>query len=178
MEQSSFSLCACGCGQALETLDARGRPRRFLHGHNGRGVPLVRRPDPLPCACGCGRLAGPGKRFVHGHWPRRPLVERFWEKVVKTPTCWLWTAAAQGGYGVIGDPHRKGRVLRAHRVSWELHDGPIPSGMDVLHRCDTPACVRPDHLFLGTAADNIADMFAKGRQPDRRAPRNRPLQDS
>lgn len=89
-------------------------------------------------------------------------VERFMSRVAVDPDgCWLWTGLAdQHGYGRI---HFEGRVTRAHRVSWMIHEGPIPEGQKVLHRCDTPACVRPDHLFLGTQADNMADMNAKGR---------------
>jgi hypothetical protein len=88
-------------------------------------------------------------------------AERFWSKVEKTPGCWLWSAFKNGpGYGWF----RVGQKPRqAHRVSWELHNGPIPDGLQVLHRCDVRSCVRPDHLFLGTQLDNIADMLAKGR---------------
>lgn len=99
----------------------------------------------------------------------RPIADRFWEKVRKTPEtdgCWLWTAHTVGwGYGSIRARVR-GRWSRcyAHRLSWELHHGEIPDGLQVLHRCDQPLCVRPDHLFLGTQADNIADKIAKGRQ--------------
>jgi hypothetical protein len=91
-------------------------------------------------------------------------VTRFWEKVFKTDTCWLWTGWLHKGYGVMAinqDP------VRAHRFSWELHYGPIPKGDEeicVLHKCDVPTCVRPEHLFLGTDKDNNADMIAKGRQ--------------
>jgi hypothetical protein len=86
---------------------------------------------------------------------------RFWAKVCKTDTCWLWTGVKSVGYGHMWDG--SGRPKHAHRLSWEIHHGPIPSGMDVLHRCDTPACVRPDHLFIGTASDNMLDAVSKGR---------------
>lgn len=71
-----------------------------------------------------------------------------------------WTGATLKGYGQIGD----GRCLRyTHRVAWELVNGPIPDGMHVCHHCDNPPCCNVDHLFLGTDADNNADMIAKGR---------------
>jgi hypothetical protein len=97
---------------------------------------------------------------------RIPLPDRFWPKVAKSDGCWLWTGAyqrrAHGEYGHIQLEDL--RIERAHRVSWMLHFGPIPPDMRVLHRCDNPRCVRPDHLFLGTQLDNIADMDRKGRR--------------
>lgn len=92
-----------------------------------------------------------------------PAADRFWAKVEKTPTCWLWTASGHGGYGKFYVARDRPRV-RAHRFSWELEHGPIPEGLDVLHECDTPPCVRPSHLFLGTDEDNVRDMIEKGRQ--------------
>jgi hypothetical protein len=75
--------------------------------------------------------------------------------------CFLWVGATStSGYGNIG---RNGRTLRAHRVAWELEYGPIPQGLQVLHHCDTPACVNPARLFLGSASDNMLDMHRKGR---------------
>ena len=78
--------------------------------------------------------------------------------------CLLWTGATnEKGYGVIGAGARGAGVLKVHRVAWELARGPIPEGLFVLHRCDIPACCNVAHLFLGTNADNVADMIAKGR---------------
>lgn len=104
---------------------------------------------------------------------RVPLEERFWEKVKKSDHgCWEWTACKVFGYGKIGLGSGNGSA-QAHRVSWEIHFGPIPNGLHVCHRCDNPGCVRPDHLFLGTAADNMRDMTTKGRRalgPKMRSP--------
>lgn len=100
-------------------------------------------------------------------------MDRFWSKIKKTDTCWLWTGgSSRGGYGVF--VLRKPDRAYAHRFSWYLENGDIPDGLLVLHRCDIPSCVRPDHLFLGTQQDNMDDMIAKGRQMDYRArvPRN------
>lgn len=95
---------------------------------------------------------------------KRPWQDRFWEKVHKTPTCWIWTASTtEFGYGqLLAD----GKRQDAHRLSWVLHYGPIPEGKCVLHNCpggDNPACVRPDHLWLGTKKDNAQDALQKGR---------------
>lgn len=88
-------------------------------------------------------------------------VERFWPKVRKTETCWLWTRQKNNrGYGCFSVHHR---LFYAHRFSWTLAHGPIPQGLSVLHRCDTPACVNPEHLFLGTQKDNMQDCLRKQR---------------
>jgi hypothetical protein len=91
----------------------------------------------------------------------QPIGPRFWSKVHKTPSCWLWTSSRiknwHGTFSVHGYPRY------AHRVAWELANGPIPDGLQVLHRCDEPICVRPDHLFLGTQADNLKDAAKKER---------------
>ena len=93
-------------------------------------------------------------------WHGLTLEQRFWIKVKKTRNCWLWTGSTVlDGYGVIHDGKNRG----AHRVSWQIHHGPIPNGMCVLHHCDNPPCVRPEHLFLGTKRDNALDSINKGR---------------
>lgn len=93
---------------------------------------------------------------------------RFWVKVAKSDGCWTWTAGRhEYGYGVFGDRNHK--VIYAHRYSYELAFGSIPDGLFVLHKCDNPPCVRPDHLFLGTHDDNMEDSAKKGRKKGERA---------
>lgn len=88
-------------------------------------------------------------------------VSVYWTRVNKTASCWLWTGAkTSAGYG---DVVFQRKHILAHRFSWALQNGGIPKGLLALHKCDTPLCVRPDHLFLGTDADNMADAVAKGR---------------
>lgn len=78
--------------------------------------------------------------------------------------CWLWTAATfSGKYGSYGAIRVKNKLSKAHRVSYQTFVGPIPSGLSVCHRCDTPECINPDHLFVGTKKDNSLDMMKKGR---------------
>lgn len=117
------------------------------------------------CSIRCGRLAQV--------MPSRS--ERFWKKVKKGPDCWEWTGTKNTtlGHGVMREgPRGASKQLFAHRVSWELHNGPIPDGMWVLHRCDNPPCVRPDHLYVGTPADNVRDREARGRSRVLRGSRN------
>ncbi len=92
------------------------------------------------------------------------LDKLFWAKITFENDCWRWTGAVDGdGYGKAW-AFTPRRHVRAHRLSWEIHRGPVPKGLCVLHHCDRPECVRPDHLFLGTQADNIADKVSKCRQ--------------
>jgi DNA-binding XRE family transcriptional regulator len=99
-----------------------------------------------------------------GH--RKPLIDRFKGKYSIRPDtgCWQWTSAtAEGRYGVLW--FADGKSKYAHRVSYELHVGPIPDGLVICHRCDNGLCVNPDHLFAGTTKDNHDDMVSKGRGP-------------
>jgi len=106
-----------------------------------------------------------------GKYKRTPisslaLLER---STIPEPTsgCWLWTGPI-GRHG-YGKTKRSGKTIFSHRLAWMVHRGPIPLGIFVLHRCDVPSRVNPNHLFLGTARDNTLDMLAKGRN-HRRGP--------
>src|SRR3989337_2953646 len=91
---------------------------------------------------------------------RQSLTDRFWKYVVKSDGCWEWSGTKSRGYGVLTHAIDRAGVL-AHRLSWMLHFGAIPAGLNVCHHCDNPPCVRPTHLFLGTHSDNHADMMQK-----------------
>lgn len=107
-----------------------------------------------------------------------PAMQRFWAKVRRTETCWLWMGSVSGGGGL-----KHGQVLirplfrtpqKAHRIAWMLARGPIPAGMQVNHHCDVPTCVNPEHLYLGTQLDNMRDAVKRERFPKTRAPKKLP----
>lgn len=105
------------------------------------------------------------------------VLDRFWPNVnknapppVRVPSlgnCWLWSAGRfNNGYGFLS---LRGQPTGTHRISWEIHNGPIPEGLCVLHHCDVRACVRPDHLFVGSKKDNAVDAATKRSDPIKRA---------
>jgi len=100
----------------------------------------------------------PGRIYTRG-----PLKKRFEAKFIKgsDDECWIWEGAVcDGRYGKI----KNGQAAESvHRVAWKLYKGEIPEGLLVCHSCDTPLCVNPDHLWLGTDADNMRDKTEKGR---------------
>lgn len=106
----------------------------------------------------------------------KSLIVRYWKHVQKNADgCWGWNGRCdKDGYGNLSawTPDGKETTVRAHRVSYELHFGPIPDGIEVCHTCDNPPCSKPEHLFLGTHLANVADMVAKARRPDARGERN------
>lgn len=90
-------------------------------------------------------------------------MEKFFDKIFHEPNsgCWLWGGAVDGcGYGML---RRDGKFHKAHRFSYEYHLGQIPTGLNICHSCDTPACVNPDHLYAATQKKNMQDMVARGR---------------
>jgi len=123
------------------------------------------------CGCrnGCGRvLRSPAGRSVHERAcrgeavvvpvnPPRPVAERFWARVTPTTdgSCWIWQGRPSStGYGKLGAENNRGSMLYAHRVSYEIHNGPIPDGLQIDHLCRVPMCVNPDHLEAVTPAVN------------------------
>jgi hypothetical protein len=131
-------LCRCDCGLTTEVVSP--------HLRSGHTV-----------SCGC-------RRTDVGKERRSPIERRFWSYVVKGDGCWAWSGSRnEDGYGILSRPGRHTGKVGAHRLSWEIHRGPVPDGLSVLHRCDNPQCTNPDHLFLGTQADNMQDCAAKKR---------------
>lgn len=144
---------------------------RRRYGHGGTGIitsmdmhPCAQCATPMPKArLGPKNLAK--RKFCNqtceSDWYEAQVPLRFWAKVNKTPGCWEWTGTTTPtGYGRTT---RRGQEWYTHRLAWAMENGPIPDRLQVMHICDNPPCVRPDHLTLGTFAANMQDKHRKGR---------------
>ncbi len=179
-QEVPYGYCHCGCGQKTKISTrndttngyVKGEPRHYVSGHNARRHPF---PGTVCCACGCGTIVKTYEgRFAQGHNNRsrvgRPVDERFWENVIKAALddCWLWTGTkGHHGYGMMSVGSKRDKSRRnvfAHRLSYELHYGPIPSGAVIRHTCDNPSCVNPGHLIVGSHQENMRDMVSRNRQ--------------
>jgi hypothetical protein len=138
-----YGYCHCGCGEKTKISPwnvkrygfIAGQPRQFLRGHHNSTFPVF-----------------------------NDFSKRFWSKVdIKgIDECWPFKNNKSNKYGRIYYPKIK-KYESAHRIAWELTNGPIPEGFDILHKCDFPPCNNPNHLFPGTQKDNMNDMYSKGR---------------
>lgn len=176
------------CMDCLRTIAADWRAKHRAAGlFVGRGPSKAKRIKPVCTVEGCGRprrgkqlyCKGHGQRILRGRSPGAAIIappkydtleKRFFSNVIRGTgdECWGWSGyLGNAGYAGFSIRHKP---VGAHRVSWEIHHGPIPAGLYVCHHCDNPPCTRPEHLFLGTAKDNGDDMRAKGRAVHR-APR-------
>lgn len=139
----------------IQIARAVGLSRQRVHHQLTR----FRRTGSLPSGLRTCAACGAAYQQNLGH--ERPVSTHFFALLDRSADCWTLKGAAPNRYTLVlvdGSAER-----RAHRLAWELANGPVPAGQFVLHRCDNPPCARPDHLFLGTAADNTADMRSKGR---------------
>lgn len=108
----------------------------------------------------------PNFKGFGNRYKKLSILERFEAQFIRgrQDECWIWIGTKkQKGYGELSLGIKPRKLIKAHRLAWILAYGPIPDNLFVLHKCDQPSCVNPDHLFLGTNADNMADCFLKGR---------------
>jgi hypothetical protein len=165
-------LCECGCGEPAPVSQytdrtygyVRGEPRRFVRGHQRRGVRWATDPNPSGlCLCGCGgdvplssRLRFTGHcRFLPGHRARKSPVDYVEEDRGFESPCWVWQRKITGkGYGIVR--LAGGREQQAHRWVWEREVGPLSADVELHHRCEVTACVRPSHCEPLTKEAHLA----------------------